>query len=170
MSRPDLARVPEWYHKYIRQAEGEDLVRLLTEQIPSFSAFMSSIPAGKHNYRYAEGKWSIKDLLQHMIDAERIFAYRALRFARKDSTQLPGFEENEYALTARAERRKWDEMLDEFRLLRESNIILFSSFDEDELESAGIASGKSIYVRAIGFILVGHVNHHLNIIRERYLP
>jgi hypothetical protein len=169
MARPDLARIPEWYHKYITKTEGDDLIGLLEEQLADLSSFMNSIPAVRYDHRYAEGKWTLKDLFQHMLDGERIFAYRALRFARKDNTPLPGFEENDYAISARASRRKWNDMLEEFQLVRRSNIILFRSFDEEELEREGIASGNSIYVRAIGFILVGHINHHIGVIRERYL-
>ena len=169
MARPDLARIPEWYHKYIIKTEGDDLVGLLEEQLSSFSSFMASLPSDRHDHRYAEAKWTLKDLFQHMLDGERIFAYRALRFARKDTTPLPGFEENDYAISAKAYRRKWIDMLEEFQLVRRSNIILFRSFDEVELEREGIASGNSIYVRAIGFILVGHINHHVGIIRDRYL-
>jgi hypothetical protein len=167
--RPDLARVPDWYHKYIEKAEGDNLILLLEEQRGTLARFLRDIPKDKRDYRYAPGKWTIRDLLQHLIDAERVFAYRSLRFARKDSTPLPGFEENDYAEQARAARRDWEDMVDELQHLRRSNIYLFKSFDEEELESSGIASGSSIYVRALGFILVGHINHHLGVIRERYL-
>jgi len=169
MARPDLNRVPEWYHGYISKTTGDDVVRLLDEQISVVTGFMTSIPAEKHDYRYAEGKWSLRDLFQHLLDAERIFAYRALRFARKDPAPLPWFEENDYVTEARASRRNWEEMIGEFTLIRKSNVILFRSFDETEMEREGIASGKSIYVRAIGFIMVGHIYHHIDIIRERYL-
>lgn len=169
MPRPDLRRVPEWYHGYIHKTEGDDLLKLLEEQVTDFTAFMSGIPEEKRNYRYAEGKWSIRDLFQHILDAERIFAYRALRFARRDATPLPSFEENDYAMNAKAERREWNEMIEEFEFLRRANIILFRSFDEEALEMSGTASGKSIYVRGIGFVLVGHINHHVGIIKEIYL-
>ena len=169
MLRPDLTRVPQWYHGYISKTEGADLLKLLEDQVDTVARFMLDIPPGKFDFSYAEGKWTLRDLFQHLLDAERIFAYRALRFARNDRTPLASFEENDYVTEARASRRNWEEMVEEFKLLRKSNVILFRSFDEAELEREGIASGKSIYVRAIGFILVGHINHHIGIIRERYL-
>lgn len=169
MARPDLARVPEWYHRYINQVNEDELMTAFRNQTPSFIHFLETIPQGKHDHRYAEGKWTIKELLQHLIDAERIFSYRGLRFARKDATPLPGFEENDYARAAKADQRDWNEMVDEFKTVRHASEILFGSFDEDQLQSEGIASGKPVYVEAIGFIMVGHVNHHMNIIRERYL-
>jgi hypothetical protein len=108
-------------------------------------------------------------MLQHLIDAERIFAYRALRFARKDATPLPGFDENEYADNSKASKRDWDELLEEFKSLRRSTEIMFGSFDKNQLDAPGIASGKPVYVLGIGFILVGHINHHLKVLKERYL-
>jgi glycerophosphoryl diester phosphodiesterase len=108
-------------------------------------------------------------VLQHIIDAERVFAYRALCFARKDTTPLPGFDENIFADHSKAEQRKWKELVKEFRAVRESTELLFSSFDEDQLEAAGMASGKSVYVMGIGFIIAGHTNHHMKVIKERYL-
>ena len=169
MPRPDLSKVPDYYHRYINQVPENDLMEALKKQSVSFIQFLESLPAGKRDYRYAEGKWTIKEAVQHMIDTERIFAYRGLCIARKDSTPLPGFEENEYADNSKAGKRNWNEMLEEFKVVRRSTEILFGSFDNDQLETAGTASGKSVYVLGIGFIIAGHVNHHVNVIRERYL-
>jgi uncharacterized damage-inducible protein DinB len=169
MPRPDLTRVPDYYHNYINQAEGDDLMKVLQKQTRSFEEFLNEIPKSKRNYRYAEGKWTIKELLQHIIDAERIFAYRALCFARKDATPLPSFEENSYASNSKAEKRKWKDLVKEFEAVRRSTEILFDSFDDEQLETAGTASGKSNYVLAIGFIIAGHANHHIKIMKERYL-
>ncbi len=169
MPRPDLTRVPDFYHNYIKQVEENDLMEALTKQTPSFIQFLKDIPADKRDYRYAEGKWTIKEALQHIIDAERIFAYRGLCFARKDTTPLPSFDENSYAANSKADKRNWEELVEEFKAVRKSTEIMFGSFDEEQLESAGTASGKSNYSRAIGFILVGHVNHHVKVIRERYM-
>ena len=105
MNGPDLSRIPEWYHGYISQVKEMNLLKALQEQGDTFSAFLASLPAEKWDYRYAEGKWTIRQVVQHCIDAERIFAYRALRFARKDQTPLPGFDENLYAEYARVEQR-----------------------------------------------------------------
>lgn len=169
MSRPDLSRVPEWYHRYINQVQENDLMGAIQNQTANFSLFLESLPAEKIDYKYAEGKWTIKEVLQHIIDAERIFAYRALCFARKDSTPLPGFDENSYADNSKAAGRDWSEMVDEFKVVRQSTAILFKNFDEDQLETNGIASDKPVYVLGIGFIIVGHINHHVAVIKERYL-
>lgn len=142
---------------------------LLEQQWASFPEFLSAIPPALRDHRYAPGKWSIRDIVQHLIDAERVFACRALRFARGDGQALPGFSENDYAVAARAARRDWDDMVSEFQHLRRANIFLFASFDEEELEAPGIANGQPIYVRALGFILVGHIAHHEKVVRERYL-
>ena len=169
MPRPDLGRVPEYYHKYIAQVEEDDLMDALQKQNRSFLRFLKEIPKDKRNYRYAEDKWTIKEVLQHIIDAERIFGYRALCFARKDATSLPSFDENNYAANSKGELRKWKELVKEFEAVRQSTITLFASFDNEQLETAGTASGKSNYVLGIGFIIAGHANHHANVIKERYL-
>jgi len=169
MPRPDLTRVPDYFHNYIKQAEGDDLMDVLKKQTRSFEDFLNEIPKNKRNYSYAEGKWTIKELLQHIIDAERIFAYRALCFARKDTTPLPSFEENSYAANSKAGQRKWKDLVKEFEAVRRSTEILFDSFDEEQLETAGTASGKSNYVSAIGFIIAGHANHHIKVVKEKYL-
>lgn len=169
MSRPDLSRVPEWYHNYINLVEEHNLMEALRNQASSFSQFLETLPEEKRDYRYGEDKWTIKEMLQHIIDAERIFSYRALCFARKDTTPLPGFDENSYAANSKAAGRNWNEMVIEFKTVRQSTQILFDSFDKEQLETSGTASGKSIYVLAIGFIIVGHINHHTTVIKERYL-
>ena len=169
MARPDLTRVPEYYHKYIDQVKEDDLMKALKKQTRTMSKFLEDIPKKKRDYRYAEDKWTIKEILQHMIDVERVFAYRALCFARKDTTPLPSFDENNYAAAARVENRKWKDMIEELATVRKSTEILFDSFDEEQLETSGTASGKSVYVRAIGYIIAGHANHHINVTRERYL-
>lgn len=169
MPRPNLSRIPEWFHNYVNQVPENDLMEAMINQTPLFINFFESIPVAKRDYRYAEGKWTIKEMLQHIIDAERVFAYRGLCIARKDTTPLPGFDENNYANNAKANTRDWDEMMEEFKAVRRSSEILFGSFDEEQLETNGTANNNPIYVLAIGFVLVGHVNHHLRILKERYL-
>ena len=169
MPRPDLARVPDYYHNYINQAEGDDLMDVFKKQTRSFEKFLEEIPKSKRKYRYAEDKWTIKEVLQHIIDAERVFAYRALCFARKDITPLPSFDENNYAANSKADQRKWKDIVNEFRSVRQSTEDLFCSFDDEQLETSGTASGKSNYVMGIGFIITGHANHHIKVIKEKYL-
>jgi hypothetical protein len=120
MGRSDLSRVPEWYHGYINKIREDDLSAAFKNQSESFLKFLKELPDEKRDYRYAEGKWTVKEVLQHIIDAERIFAYRALRFARKDTTPLPGFDENEYAKNALVSDRKWNEMIAKLSALRKS--------------------------------------------------
>ncbi|MEJ0104950.1 MAG: DinB family protein [Bacteroidota bacterium] len=169
MARPDLSLVPAFYHNYINQVPGDDLMTAFKKESPAFIHFIESIPANKYDHRYAEGKWTLREMLQHIIDAERIFVYRALRFARKDSTPLPGFDENLYAETAKAGKRHWNELAEEFKVVRAGSEYLFGSFDEDQLNSAGISNNNSIPVLALGYVVIGHPLHHKKIIEERYL-
>lgn len=166
---PDLSRVGAWYHNYIKLVPETDLISAFANQDNNLIEFFSNIPASKRGYRYAEGKWTIQEVLQHIIDAERVFTYRALRFARKDSTPLHGFDENLYAANAKADTRQWDDLMEEFIHTRKSSEFFFCSLDEDQLEANGISSGSPIYVRALGYIVIGHPLHHRNVLKERYL-
>lgn len=169
MPRPDLSRVPQFYHRYINHVEENDVLPALQNQAATFLQFLHDIPADKRSYRYGPGKWTIQEVLQHIIDAERIFAYRALCFARKEQTSLPGFDENDYAGNSKAGKRNWDDMVEEFNTVRHGNAILFRSFDNEQLETTGIANNNPVYVMAIGFIMAGHVTHHREVLKERYL-
>ena len=160
----------DFYSSYISQVSNEySLIEELEISVHRLRNFVQEIPMDKYDYCYAEGKWTIKDILQHLIDSERIFAYRALRFARKDATPLPGFEENDYAAVANGLKRSIRDLLTELALVRESTLWLFKTFSEETLELKGIASGASMSVRALGFVIVGHQNHHQRIFQERYL-
>src|SRR5205085_9801419 len=123
--RPDLNRVPEFYHNYINQVKEDDLATAFTNQTAVLVSFLETIPKEKYDYAYAAGKWTIKEVLQHLIDGERIFCYRALRFARKDATPLPGFDENLFAETAKAGKRNWNDLVEEFKAVRRSSELLF---------------------------------------------
>lgn len=159
-----------FYESYIAQVTKEyTLVEELEISLHRFIKFVQDIPMDKFDYRYAEGKWTIKDIIQHLIDAERIFAYRALRFARKDQTALPGFDEDCYVEAANGFERTIMELLTELSAVRHSTILLFKSFTKEQLEFTGIASNNTVSVRAIGFIIIGHQNHHQKVFEERYL-
>lgn len=158
-----------FYADYIKAVDEVDLLEGLENSMQDFDAFILQIPTEKHEYRYAEGKWTIKDIVQHLIDAERIFAYRALRIARKDQTPLPGFEENDYVDAAFANQRTLSELMEEFKLIRKTTFLLFKTFSDEQLLQTGTASEKPVSVRAIGFITIGHQMHHQKVIRERYL-
>lgn len=159
----------EFYQNYIKLAPDENVLKGLERNTRNFRRLLKNIPRKKLDKAYAEGKWTIKELLQHIIDAERVFAYRAITFARKDKTQLPSFDENTWAAQSAASQRDWRDMIEEFKSLRSSTISMFASFDDSQLRSIGTASGKEINVLALGYILAGHVEHHINIIKERYL-
>jgi len=167
--RPDLSRVPKFFHNYINQVPENEIILGFQKGSPAIIHFFENIPAEKRDYRYAEGKWTIKEVLQHIIDAERVFSYRALCFARKDPAPLPGFDENIFAAHAKADKRNWDDLLNEFRVIRKGSEILFGSFDDEQLNSSGIVNNHSNYVLAFGYILVGHSLHHMRVIKERYL-
>lgn len=154
---------------YIKAIENVELLEELEISLHDFIRFVREIPMDKFDYRYAEGKWTIKDIIQHIIDAERIFAYRALRISRNDQTSLPGFEENDYVENTNANGRSIQELLTEFSAVRHSNLLLFKSFSEEQLTRMGTASNHPISVRAIGFLIIGHQKHHQRVFQERYL-
>jgi len=159
-----------FYANYIKQVSDEyTLIQELEISVHRLIKFVQDIPMDKYDYRYAEGKWTIKDILQHLIDAERIFAYRALRFARNDKTELPGFEENNYADVANGDKRSIMDLLTELAVVRQSTLSLFKTFTEEQLLRSGIASKNSMSVRALGFVIIGHQNHHQQVFQERYL-
>ncbi|MDZ4793824.1 MAG: DinB family protein [Bacteroidota bacterium] len=170
MPRPDLSTIPEWYHRYINQVEGNDPVAAMKEQTPVMLRIFNKLSVEKRNYRYAKNKWTIKEMLQHIIDAERVFAYRGLCIARKETASLPSFDENDYALQSKAKKRDWSDMMEELKTLRRSTEILFGSFDKEQMSTVGIANNNPVSVLALAFILTGHIYHHIDVIRERYLP
>lgn len=159
----------DYYSHYINLSKDLDLISGLKSSSKALLDLFNSIPAHKLEYRYAEGKWTVKELLQHLIDSERIFTYRALRFAREDSTNIPGYEHDDYIVPSRANKRSIDSLIEEYKALRASSIQLFESFDEDMLLQIGSANSSNVSVRAIGYIMIGHETHHCNVIKERYL-
>jgi uncharacterized damage-inducible protein DinB len=141
----------------------------LQENLDSTSRFISSLSEEKLAHRYAEGKWTIKEILAHIIDDERIFTYRALRFARNDKTELPGFDQDDFARYSGANERSVADLLAEFATVRHSTIALFNSFTDEALLRSGVASGNIMSVRAAAYHIAGHELRHINIIKERYL-
>lgn len=160
---------PIYFGKYIDQITADDLVATLEQNSASFQKLIESLSEEKMNFRYAEGKWTIKEMMLHIIDTERIFCYRALRFARKDSTNLSGFEENDYASNSFADQRSTASLLSEYAAVRIASLELFKNLDENVLDFTGTANNKSISVRALGYCIAGHEMHHLSVIKERYL-
>lgn len=159
-----------YYASYIEKANTNvSIIDRLIQQSIFVHDFFKSIPSNKLNYRYAENKWTIKDIILHLIDAERVFSYRALRIARNDKTALPGFEENDYVNEANASDRSLPSLLEEYKMVRNATICLFKSFNEEQMLRIGTASNCSVSVRAIGIIIQGHEKHHIEIVKERYL-
>ena len=166
--RPQADEFPVYYKGYI-DTVADDVLLELENQIESLPKFLSAISEEKASFAYSEGKWTIKEVLGHMLDTERIMSYRALCFARRDETALPGFDENVYVKHAHFNDRTLQSLLDEFVVLRKSTMYLLKSFNQEELNRSGISNDKPITVRALIFILAGHVNHHQHILKERYL-
>ncbi|GAC1456285.1 MAG: DinB family protein [Chitinophagaceae bacterium] len=154
---------------YINKAADTGVVKSLSQNTKAFKKILKAIPPKKRKYAYAEGKWTIKELLQHIIDAERVFAYRALRTARLDATPMPGFDENNWARAASKINRKWNELVKEFETVRASTEMLFESLGKEELLFEGMASNHPINALALGYVIAGHTQHHIDIIKERYL-
>lgn len=165
----NLESIPHFYKNYVKQIEETDLIQALRISGNRMSEVVHSIAETKADYRYADGKWTVRELLCHLIDAERIFSYRALRFARNDKTPLAGFEENDYAHEANAPGRDLKKIADEMSRLRSSTIDLFEGFTPEMLTRKGAANKNEISVVGIGFVIAGHETHHLQILLERYL-
>jgi len=170
ISRPDSTEYAPFYAGYVASVpESTNVLTLLEQQLKDLDAVLAGVDEEKGLFRYEEGKWSIKELICHMSDAERVFGYRVLRFSRNDQTPLPGFEENAYIAAANADSRSLTNLVEEFKLLRNSNLMLFANLTREQEELQGIASGNAMSVRALIYITAGHVAHHFKIMRERYL-
>jgi len=165
----NLESVPQFYKNYIKQIEETDVLQALRLSGFRTQVLIHSIPADKIDHRYADGKWSIRKVLCHILDAERIFAYRALRFARNDKTNLHPFDENTYAPEANAGGRSMKKIADEFTHLRASTVDMFEGFTEEMLHRRGTANNNEISVLALGFVIAGHEAHHRKVLLERYL-
>lgn len=160
-----------YYKNYIQQIEnnGKSIVANLEISQKEFEELLSDLSEEKQLYAYENGKWTVKEVVQHIIDTERVFCYRALRFARNDKTALPGFDQDLFVANVDANKRNWTDLLAEMSIVRQGTILLFESFSEESLLRIGEGSGKNMSVRAIGFLCSGHQVHHLNVLKERYL-
>lgn len=169
MPRPKEGEYGSFFERYISYPTGDDAREVLAQSLQPLQQFLSNIPEDKASYAYAPGKWTIKQLLQHIVDTERVFSYRAMAISRGEKQPLPGFDENEFAENARAEHRTLEDLTEELVLLRSASIMLYKFMDDNSLYNVGIASGHPITPNAIAFIIVGHVMHHQKIMNERYL-
>ena len=168
MNRPKKEEYAEFYETYVSMVDETDIISALENQIARLHNDFSDISEEKSDFRYARGKWSIKELLGHIIDGERVFSYRALRISRGDDTPLAGFEENFYVANSNFTNTELADLVKEFSLLRGSNVLLFKNLNDEAWQRSGTASDAEISVRALAYIMVGHIRHHLKILRERY--
>lgn len=167
--RPAKGDYAEYYQPYIDETVGDDIFRILIEQNLESQNVLNSFSESKGNYSYADGKWTVKEVIGHMMDVERIFAYRAFAIARGETKPLPGMDQDLYVKNGYFAKRHLFDLIYEYRLLRESNILLFGSFDKSVLQNRGIASGYEVTVLALLFITAGHEKHHFKFLLERYM-
>lgn len=167
--RPAINDYAPFYEPYVSKIESNDILGTLENSLEENLTFLRSLSPEKWEYSYAEGKWSIKEIMVHLIDAERIFASRAIRIARHDRTPLPGFDQDAYAPYMEANERTVDSILEEYEAVRKSTISLYKNFNEKMWYRHGIASGTSVTTLALAYIIAGHETHHFKVIRERYL-
>ncbi len=170
MKKSAVPQNPSYFDAYINQVADIELTEAFQQSLADLDALDVEKLQDIGDRVYAPGKWTVRDLIQHVIDGERVFAYRALRFARNDRTPLPGYDENIFAQYAVANRRPLPEILAELRSVRESSLRLFQSFDEAALRRTGTMFNAELPVLAIGFTIIGHQKHHFRILEERYFP
>lgn len=169
IGKPSPEESNSFYHAYIANVTSDDPVAHLKSAGRETVALLESIPASKWDYRYGPGKWTIKELVLHLIDAERVFAYRALRFGRNDTTPLPGFDQDIYTPNSGANNRSGESLTKEFQHVRDTTIQLLKHFPQEAWDRVGTASGSPVSVRALAYIMGGHELHHVRILKERYL-
>jgi uncharacterized damage-inducible protein DinB len=171
MQRPGSDEFDPYYDGYISQIkEGEDLLAIMDRQPQELSSLFAQFPEDRGTHTYAEGKWTIKEVLSHIIDAERMFAYRLLRVSRGDQTPIEGFDQEVgYIENSNANNRPFAELLDEFDLARRSNVLMLRNLSDEAAARVGIANNIRVSARALAYMMAGHVRHHKNIIKERYL-
>lgn len=169
IAKPRPGDYPAYHQAYVLAARGEELAEAFQRATEEELRTRAMVPDNKWDFRYAPGKWTTKEVFQHIIDIERVFAYRALCIARNEKADLPGMDEDAYQAESRSQGRKIEDLMRELHAVRQSSIELFESFDDEALGKAGTANGKHVTVPALGWIIAGHSEHHLRIIRERYL-
>jgi hypothetical protein len=157
------------YQNYIDLVKEDDILSAIEKNGRQFRKVLAAIPRKKHDYAYAEGKWTVREMVQHVIDCERVFAYRALRFSRMDSTSLPGFDEQQWGAHSGGSGRRWKDLLEEFKAVRASTIYLYHSLSDEQLRFTGQANEAPQNAFTIGFIIPGHLVHHIRMLKERYL-
>ncbi len=156
------------YQGYIGRVTEQEILPVLRSQLDALDVLLGRVTPERETYRYADGKWSIREIAGHLIDGERVFGYRAFAIARGDRNNMPGFDQNEYILTSPYNRIDLEDLLSEFRLARLSNIAMLRTLDDESWMRIGTANDNQISVRALAFIMAGHVRHHMEVLREKY--
>ena len=169
MARPTASDHAPYFDKYISKVKGDTVQEAIKNHAAAMLDFYINLPEDRADYAYAENKWTLKEILQHIIDAERVFGYRILRIARKDATPLASFDENAFAANSGADNRTFQSIKDEFAAVRQATDLLLLSLTEDQLQNQGTASNHAATANAFAFITYGHLLHHREIIEERYL-
>ena len=169
IQRPEPTEYHEYYDAYVRRVPDRDVLSVLEDNLEETLALLGTVPIELEEYRYASDKWSVREVIGHVIDAERVFAYRALHFARRDPAPLPSMAEGDYARASNAGRRLLRDLADELEAVRRSSLLLFRSFDVEMSDFRGTASGYEFSVRSIPYIVAGHEIHHRSVLVERYL-
>jgi hypothetical protein len=169
IGRPAETEYMPYYGKYVSLVPGGEILAILDQQSKETLAQLRAIPEERGTFRYAPDKWSIKELLGHLIDSEIIFAYRALRFARNDRTPLPGFEQDDYVRAGGFDARPLSGLIEELEMVRRATVLLFKHLPEEAWLRTGLANDSEVSVRALAYIIAGHERHHLNVLREKYL-
>ena len=169
MHKPTSGNFPPYFQKYFDKVSENNILDALQNSLKSHTEYYNSIPESKGDYAYAEGKWSIKEVLCHIIDTERIMAYRALRFSRGDNQALPGFDQDLYIQHADAGKRSLASLIEEYKLVRAATIALYQSYSPEQLDREGHANAYTATARGLGFMMAGHDLHHVSVLKERYL-
>ena len=168
MTRPNESEYPPYYQGSVAHVPEDEILPVLRSQLDDLDVLLGRVTPEHETYRYAEGKWSIREIVGHLIDTERVFGYRAFCIARGERQNLPGFDQNDYMLTAPYDQIDLEDLLSELRLVRLSNLAMMRSLDEEAWMRVGTANDNQVSVRALTFIMAGHVRHHMGVLRERY--
>lgn len=171
MYQPLSNEYAPFYQGYIDLASSkrQPILKILKAQLNTIDDFLADIPAKKHDFAYADGKWTVKQVLSHLIDTERVMTYRAMRFSRNDQTDLPGYDQDAIVANTNIDQYSYDDLVDELVMLRQANLFFFKSLTDEDLKKKGTANGNTVSVGALLFIIYGHIEHHFNILREKYL-
>ena len=168
MNRPEETEYAPHYQSYVEQVSESDIMAVLRGELDDLDVLLGRVPAEKETYAYAEGKWTVREIIGHLIDGERVFGYRALCIARGEKQNLPGFDQNEYMLSAPYDRIDLEDLLSELRLVRLSNIAMLRNLNDEAWLRTGIANDSPVSVRALAFIMAGHARHHMGVLSQRY--